>query len=137
MTFQPAKTFVNLAVQDLQVTMDFFQAIGFSFNPMFTNEDAACMVINESTYVMLLTHDHFRKFTKKAIANPSESTEVLIALTAESREQVDQIMNTALQSGGRAASEPQDHGFMYQQSFQDPDGHIWEVFYMDESAVQA
>lgn len=128
--------FVNLPVKDLQRSIDFFTALGYSFNPQFTDENAACLVIDEDhVYAMLLTHDSFRRFTKKEVADTSTSTEAIIALSAESRDAVDALVDKALASGGSASNEPDDEGFMYGRSFQDPDGHLWEVFYMDMSAV--
>ncbi|MFC5528235.1 VOC family protein [Cohnella yongneupensis] len=135
MTFQAGKTFINLPVKDLKATMDFFTALGFAFNTQFTNDNAACLIINESTFAMLITEPLFRTFITKEIADAKSSTEVLVALSVDSRSQVDELMKIALASGGSPASDPQDHGFMYSRSFQDVDGHIWEVFYMDESAV--
>lgn len=127
--------FVNLPVKDLERSMDFFTALGYSFNKQFTDENAACLVIDEDhVYAMLLTHDAFRRFTKKEVADTSTSTEAIIALSAESRDAVDALVDKALASGGSASNEPDDEDFMYGRSFQDPDGHLWEVFYMDRSA---
>jgi uncharacterized protein len=136
MAFQPGKTFINLPVKDLKKTMDFFSRLGFEFNMQFTDDNAACMVINDNTFAMLLVESFFRTFIKKELVDAARSTEVLLGLTADSRPQVDEIVNKALAAGGSPANDPQDHGFMYTWSFQDPDGHIWEVFYMDESAIQ-
>ncbi|MEW9670064.1 VOC family protein [Ammoniphilus sp. 3BR4] len=136
MALQLSKTFINLPVKDLKKTMDFFSQIGFEFNLQFTDDKAACMVINQNTYAMLLVESFFQTFTKKELADATRSTEVLVALSADSRAQVDEIVNKALSVGGSPANDPQDHGFMYGWSFQDIDGHIWEVFYMDETAIQ-
>jgi predicted lactoylglutathione lyase len=136
MAFQASKTFINLPVKDLKKTMDFFSQVGFEFNLQFTDDNAACMVINEHTFAMLLVESFFQTFTKKELVDATRSTEVLVALSADSRSQVDEIVNKALAAGGSPANDPQDHGFMYSWSFQDLNGHIWEVFYMDESAAQ-
>jgi len=127
--------FVNLPVKDLQKSMDFFGQLGFGFNPQFTDEKAACMIVGGNIYVMLLTTPFFQTFTKKAVSDAHTSTEVLIGLDAESREQVDAILEKALQAGGKLYGEPQDHGWMYQRSFADPDGHQWEFIYMDATAI--
>lgn len=136
MAFQAGKTFINLPVKDLKNTMDFFRQIGFEFNLQFTDENAACLVINENTFAMLLVESFFQTFTKKELVDATRNTEVLVALSVDSRTQVDEIVNKAFAAGGSPANDPQDHGFMYGWSFQDVDGHIWEVFYMDESATQ-
>lgn len=129
------KIFVNLPVKDLAVSMEFFGKLGFEFNPEFTNESAACMVVSENIFVMLLTENFFQTFTKKEVADATKTTEVLTALSVESREAVDELLGVALEAGGQEARELQDLGFMYSRSFEDPDGHIWEIFYMDEKAV--
>jgi uncharacterized protein len=129
------KIFVNLPVKDLNKSVDFFAALGFSFNPQFTDDKAACMVISESIYSMLITEPYFKTFTKKEISDAKKNTEVLIALDAESREQVDDIIKKAVKAGGSTYMEPQDHGWMYGHSFADLDGHQWEILYMDESAA--
>lgn len=132
----PTKIFVNLPVKDLQRSMDFFSQLGFSFNPQFTDDKAACLIICEgSIYAMLLTEPMFQMFTKKPISNAHESTEVLIALDAESRDAVREMVQKAVTAGGSIYADPQDHGWMYQHSFADPDGHQWEVVYMDESQL--
>lgn len=129
------KIFVNLPVADLPKSMAFFKALGYSFNPQFTDETAACMVISEDIYAMLLTHAKFKGFIPNAIADARKATEVLIALNFDSRAEVEAVVAKAVAAGGNTYSEPQDHGFMYQHGFQDPDGHIWEVFWMDPAAV--
>ncbi|MCR8630465.1 VOC family protein [Paenibacillus radicis (ex Xue et al. 2023)] len=129
------KIFVNLPVKDLNKTVDFFTSIGFEFNPQFTDENATCMVISEHIFVMLLVEPFFKTFTQKDIIDATKSTEAIIALSADSREKVDEIVNKALAAGGTPSKEPMDHGFMYSWSFQDIDGHLWELVYMDESAV--
>ena len=130
------KIFVNLPIKDLNRTVDFFTKLGFSFNPQFTDENATCMIIGEDIFVMLLVEKFFKSFTKKEICDATKDAEVIIALSAESREKVDQMINRVIQAGGRESREPQDHGWMYGRSFQDIDGHLWEVIYMDVGGVQ-
>jgi predicted lactoylglutathione lyase len=129
------KIFVNLPVKDLDRSMAFFTGLGFTFNSQFTDETAACMVISDDIFAMLLTEAKFQEFTKKAIADATKTTEVLTCLSCDSREQVDTMVDKALESGGTVAREPSDYGFMYFRSFNDLDGHIWEIMHMDESAV--
>ena len=129
--------FVNLPVKNLPQSVAFFTALGFSFNPQFTDETATCMVVSDSIFVMLLTHEKFKGFTPKPIADATQSTEVLVCLSAENREQVDDIVRKAVVAGGSTYNTPQDHGFMYAHGFQDLDGHIWELAYMDLSAFPA
>lgn len=128
--------FVNLPVKDLNRTKDFFGKLGFSFNPQFTDENAACMIVSESIFVMLLVEPYFQTFIKKSIVDAKISTEVLIALSCESREEVDDVVKKAVAAGGTTPSDPKDHGFMYQHAFEDLDGHIWELAWMDPSAIQ-
>jgi uncharacterized protein len=127
--------FVNLPVRDLPRSMEFFRGLGFSFNERFTDETAACLVIGENNFAMLLTHEKFQIFTPLEIADATRVTEVLVAVSCENREEVDRVTETALGSGGSFAREPEDHGFMYGRSFRDPDGHIWEPFWMDPKFV--
>ena len=129
------KIFVNLPVKDLPRSKRFFEALGFSFNPQFTNEQGACMVISEDSYAMLLTEPFFQGFTKKPVADATLSTEVLVCLSCESREEVDELVRKALAAGGRAPNPVQDHGFMYGHGFEDPDGHVWELTWMDPAAA--
>lgn len=129
--------FVNLPVADLDAAKAFYEAIGATNNPQFTDETAACMVFSDSIYVMLLTHAKFAEFTPKTIADARQVSEVLIALSADSRAGVDEITENALAAGGREARPAQDYGFMYSRSFEDPDGHIWEPMYMDMEAFNA
>ena len=129
------KVFVNLSVKDLDKSKEFFSKLGFAFNAQFTNKDAACMVISEDNYAMLLVESFFKTFTKKEIVNAKKSTEVLVALSSESKEEVDKMFRNALAAGAKEANEPQDHGFMYGRSFEDLDGHIWEIFWMDPKAI--
>ncbi|TCJ19233.1 glyoxalase/bleomycin resistance/extradiol dioxygenase family protein [Flaviaesturariibacter flavus] len=130
------KIFVNLPVQDLQKSMDFFRHLGFGFNMQFTNHAAACLVLGDNIFAMLLTHEHFAAFTKKPIADARQTTEVLIALDAESREAVDTMVRRAVEAGGTIYADPQDHGWMYGHSFADLDGHQWEIGFMDEAALK-
>jgi hypothetical protein len=129
------KIFVNLPVEDLPKSIAFFTALGFTFNPQFTDESATCMIVAEDIYVMLLTHAKFRQFTPKPICDATKSTEVLVALGLQSRERVNELVRKAVAAGGTTYAEPQDYGFMWQHGFQDLDGHIWELFYMDPKAV--
>ncbi len=132
----PTKIFVNLPVKDLQKTKHFFSHLGFSFNPQFTDEKAACLILNDnSIYAMLLTEPMFQTFTKKKIADATKTTEVLIAIDAESREKVEELVRKAVEAGGSIYADPQDHGWMYQHGFADPDGHQWEILHIDETKV--
>ncbi len=130
------KIFINLPVRDLNNTIDFFTKLGFKFNPQFTDENATCMIVGEDIFVMLLVEKFFKTFTKKEICDTSKDTEVIVALSVESREKVDQMINKALESGGKESREPQDHGWMYGRSFEDINKHLWEIIYMDESALK-
>ena len=127
--------YVNLPIKNMERSKAFFGALGFSFNPQFTNEQGACMVISDAIYVMLLVEPFFQTFTKKQIADAGKTTEVLICLSCESRAEVDELVRKALAAGGTAPNAPQDHGFMYGHGFTDPDGHIWELMYMDPNAA--
>jgi hypothetical protein len=129
------KIFVNLPVKDLDASKAFFGALGYTFNPQFTDDTAACMVISDDIYAMLLTETKFKDFTPKAISDAKTSTEVLVALSCESREQVIDLVSKAVAAGGKTYAEAKDYGFMYQHSYEDLDGHIWEVMWMDPSAV--
>lgn len=131
------KIFVNLPVSDLNRSKTFFEGLGFTFNPQFSDENAACMVISDTIYAMLLTEPYFGTFTKKQICNAHEHTEVLIALDAGSRDEVQQTIAKAKELGATIYNEPADHGWMYQHSFADLDGHQWEFAYMDESQFPA
>jgi uncharacterized protein len=130
------KIFVNLPAKDLNKTIEFFTKLGFKFNPQFTDENATCMIVGEDIFVMLLVEKFFKTFTKKEICDSSKNTEVIVALSVEGREKVDQMINKAIEAGGREYREPQDHGWMYGRSFEDINGHIWEIIYMDESALK-
>jgi uncharacterized protein len=135
MALQSKQIFVNLPVKDLNKTKEFFKSIGYEFNAQFTDEKAACMVIGDNIYAMLLVESFFQTFIKKEITDASKQTEVIVALSADSREQVDEIANKAAAAGAKGY-EPVDHGFMYSRSFEDLDGHLWEYVYMDMSAAQ-
>ncbi|GGX20294.1 glyoxalase [Streptomyces malachitofuscus] len=128
--------FVNLPVNDLDASKKFFTELGYSINAQFSDETAASVVISDTIVAMLLTRQKYAEFTKKEIADATKSSEVLIALSAESREKVDELVDKALAAGGTVAGETQDHGFMYGRSFDDLDGHTWEVVWMDPAAVE-
>jgi len=129
------KIFVNLPVKNLDKSMKFFAELGFTFNPKFTDETAACMIVSGDIYVMLLTEAKFKEFTPKAICDATKSTEVLVCLSCESRNQVDELVTKAVAAGGTTYSAPKDYGFMYAHGFQDLDSHIWELMYMEPSVV--
>ena len=128
--------FVNLPVQDLDASVDFFTKLGFTFNQQFTDENATCMVVSDQACVMLLVRRFFGTFTTKDVADASSTTEVVLAVSAESREEVDTLVDQALALGGSPTADPQDEGFMYGRSFYDLDGHAWEVIWMDPASVQ-
>lgn len=130
------KIFVNLPVKDLPRSIEFFTKLGYDFNSQFTDETATCMIVEDDIFVMLLTHPKFQTFTPKPICDATQSTEVLICLSCESRAQVDEIVSKAVAAGGTTYSEPQDHGFMYAHGYQDLDGHIWELMWMDAKVIQ-
>jgi predicted lactoylglutathione lyase len=130
------KIFVNLPVKDLEKSKEFFTKIGFAINPQFTDDKAACVVISEDIFAMILREEFFKTFIPRTeIADATKATEVLVALSAESKEGVDELANKAIAAGGSQLREPEDHGFMYSRSFQDLDSHIWEVVWMDMAAV--
>ncbi|MDP1684362.1 VOC family protein [Hydrogenophaga sp.] len=129
--------FVNLPVKDLNQSQVFFKALGLNFNPRFTNEKGACLEIAPNIYAMLLVEPFFQGFTKLPIADAKKTTEVLIALSCDSRAEVDALVAKAVAAGATTPNAPQDHGFMFQHGFADLDGHQWEVFWMDESAAPA
>lgn len=126
--------FVNLPVKDLNRSIAFFTHLGFTFNPQFTDETATCMIVGENIFVMLLVEEKFKTFTKKPIADATKTTEVLICLSADSKEKVDEYVTKALEAGGTAPNDKQDLGFMYGHGFDDLDGHTWEVVWMDPTA---
>lgn len=131
------KVFINLPVRNLDKSMDFFNNLGFTFNRQFTDEKAACMAVSDNIFVMLLTNSHFQTFTGKEICDATKVTEVLIALDTGSRDEVKEMVRKAQASGGHIYADPQDHGWMYQHSFADLDGHQWEIVYMDEAKLPA
>jgi predicted lactoylglutathione lyase len=132
----PRQIFVNLPIRNMERSQAFFKSLGFAFNPQFTNEQGACMVMSENhSYVMLLVEPFFQTFTRKPIADATQSTEVLLCFSCESREEVDAMVQKALAAGGTAPNPPQDHGFMYNHGFTDLDGHVWEVMWMDPAAA--
>ena len=128
--------FINLPVQDLDASKDFFGALGFTFDPKFTDAACACIVVSEQAYVMLLTEARFADFTSKPVADARASTEAILCVSAEDREGVDALADAALAAGATRAGEPVDHGFMYGRSFHDLDGHLWEVMWMSPEAVE-
>jgi len=128
--------FVNLPVKNFAKSRAFFESLGYSFNPQFTNENTGCLVISDAIYAMFLEHPQFSGFAPKPISDAHKTTEVLIALACESRAEVDELVKKAVAAGGRNYKEPMDLGFMYGHGFEDLDGHIWELFYMDPANVQ-
>ncbi|MEU1463669.1 VOC family protein [Streptomyces sp. NPDC005727] len=128
--------FVNLATDDVEASKKFFTQLGYSINPQFSTDDCACVVISDTIVAMLLSKQRYADFTKKEIADSTRTSEVLICLSAESREKVDELVDRAIAAGGSASGDTQDHGFMYGRSFDDLDGHSWEVVWMDPAAVQ-
>ncbi|MFN3649566.1 MAG: VOC family protein [Armatimonadota bacterium] len=131
----PRQIFVNLPVKDVQRSIAFFTALGFSFEPRFTGEHSACIVIDDHAFVHLLAEDAFKTFTPKELCDATRCTEVLVALSCDSREQVDETVAKAAAAGGKIPREAQDHGFMYVHAFEDPDGHLWELGYMEPGAM--
>lgn len=127
--------FVNLPVSDVERSKAFFTALGYTINPQFSDENSAAVVFSDTIYAMLLTEARFKDFTPKTVVDARTSTEAILCLGAESRERVDEIADAALANGGGAVLDPQDHGFMYGRSFADPDGHIWEVMWMDPAVA--
>jgi len=130
------KIFVNLPVKDLKQSIAFFGKLGFTFNSQFTDETGACMVVSDDIYAMLLTENKFKSFTPKQLCDATKSTEVLVCLSTDSRQEVDQLVRKAVAAGGTTYNEPQDYGFMYGHGFQDLDGHIWELAYMEPDAIK-
>ncbi|MFD4524214.1 VOC family protein [Streptomyces sp. NPDC058470] len=128
--------FVNLAVADVDTSKKFFTELGYTINPQFSTDDCACVVISDTIVAMMLSKQRYADFTKKQIADSTKTSEVLLCLSAESREKVDELVDNAIAAGGSASGETQDHGFMYGRAFDDPDGHTWEVTWMDPAAVQ-
>jgi predicted lactoylglutathione lyase len=137
MSAKPRMIFINLPVRDLPATREFFATLGFSFDENFSDENAAAMTVSDMATVMLLTRERFADFTKKPVADARETTEAIFAISADTRDEVDTFADAALAAGGTSANDPQDYGFMYGRSFQDLDGHIWEVVWMSQEAVEA
>lgn len=135
MTLKASGIFVNLPVANLQRTIDFFTTLGFEFDEQFTDDKAACLVIGDQMYAMLLLEEFFISFTKKELPDPGKSAASIVAISVASREQVDEVVNKALNSGGKPSIPPTDHGFMYERGFEDPDGHLWSLFFMDMNAI--
>ena len=131
-----SQMFVNLPVKDLARSVEFFTKLGYTFNPQFTNENATCMIIGKNIFAMLLVEEFFKTFTPKPIADAKRTTEVLVALSMASRDEVNRIVEAALAAGAGRYKEPEDRGFMYGWGFEDPDGHIWEHFWMDPVQMQ-
>jgi predicted lactoylglutathione lyase len=127
--------FVNLPVKDLARSRAFFESLGYSFNPQFSNDQGACLVISDTIYAMLLTEPFFQTFTKKQIADAGKTTEVLICLSCESRAHVDELVAKAVQAGGSTPNAKQEYDFMYSHGFEDLDGHLWELVYMNPNAT--
>jgi uncharacterized protein len=131
----PRKLFVNIPVSDVQRSISFFEALGFAFNPRFTDATATCMLVGTDAYFMLLTRDRFASFSRRPAGDSSKETPALFSFAVQSRAEVDEIVGKAIAAGGAHAADPQDHGFMYGWSFYDPDGYHWEVFWMDPNAI--
>jgi len=135
MSFQSKNIFINLPVKNVNKSTSFFKELGFEFNQQFSDETTSSMIISENIFALLMVEDRFKGFSNKEIPDTTVSAQAILCLSAENREQVDQLVNKALASGGKPYSDPQDHRFMYGWGFQDLDGHIWEVVYMDEHAM--
>ncbi|MDQ3185816.1 MAG: glyoxalase/bleomycin resistance/extradiol dioxygenase family protein [Pseudomonadota bacterium] len=129
------KIFVNLPVRNLNESVKFFSQLGFTFDARFTDETATCMIVSEDIFVMLLTREKFKTFTPKEICDATKSTEVLVCLSCESRDNVNEMVLKAVAAGGAAPMESKDYGFMYQHGFEDLDGHLWELVYMEQGAI--
>jgi uncharacterized protein len=127
--------FINLSVKDVNKTTNFFKELGFDFNPQFSDESASCMIVSDNIFFMLMTEERLKGFTRKEIVDTTTYAEAIFTISVPSKDQVDELVNKALSSGGTTFSEPQDHGFMYIWGFQDLDGHLWEVAYLDENAL--
>lgn len=125
--------FVNLPVKDLKKSVAFFTRLGFKFDPKFTDENATCMIVGENIFVMLLVESFFKTFTKKELCDATRSTEVLVCLSVDSRAKVNELVAEATAAGGTIPNDSKDYGFMYQHGFQDLDGHLWELIYMEPS----
>jgi uncharacterized protein len=130
------KIFVNLPVKDLNRSIKFFTKLGFKFNPQFTDERATCMVIGDDILIMLLVEDFFKTLALKAISDSAKNIEVIVTLSADSREEVDNLTSTAVRAGAKSSGEINDQGWMYGRGFQDLDGHLWEIIYMNSNALE-
>lgn len=130
----PRQIYVNLPVADLKRSVDFFSALGFRFDPKFTDDHSTCMIAGDNIFIMLVTHDKFKLFTPKPICDASQSTEVLVCLTMESKEEIQEMVERAVAHGAQSYTQPQDHPLMYGHGFQDPDGHIWELLYFAQGS---
>jgi uncharacterized protein len=136
MTAKTRQIFLNLPVENLDKSVEFFTKLGFEFNPQYTDEKATCMVLSDQAFVMLLVKDFFQTFTTKPLVDPATQIQAIIALSAESRSEVDELVRTALEAGGTPANDPQDYPNMYSSSFHDLDGHLWEVLWMDPAHAE-
>lgn len=134
MALQAKEIYVNVPVKDLDKSVEFFTKLGFEFHPEMTDEKATCMIVSDTIFVMLLTEPFFKTFTKKELTDATKNTEVILAISVESRQAVNDLVNKALEAGGSASNDPMDEEFMYAWSFQDLDGHLWEVIAMSESS---
>ncbi|MGX6444011.1 VOC family protein [Neobacillus sp. K501] len=134
MAFKSKNIFINLPVKDVKKSTNFLTEIGFELNSQFSDENTSSIIINDNIFALIMNEERFKEFSKKEIVDTTTASEAIFCLSAESREQVDELVNKALSAGGKTDSEPQDHGFMYGWGFQDLDGHLWEVVYMDENA---
>ncbi|MFI8264367.1 MULTISPECIES: VOC family protein [unclassified Streptomyces] len=132
----PTMIFVNLPVKDIEAAKAFWVKLGYSFNPQFSDEQTGCLVISDTIFAMLMTEARFKDFATKEVADATKTTEVMLALSAESREQVDEVVGAALAAGATEPRPAQDLGFMYGRAFEDLDGHVWEYVWMDPAAVQ-
>lgn len=133
MALKTKNMFINLHVKDVQKSTNFFKELGFDMNPQFSDDQASCIILGENIFAMIMTEERFKEFTKKEVVDTEKEAEAIFCFTVDSRDEVDEIVNKALASGGKHYNEPIDHGFMYIWGFQDVDGHLWEVSFMDES----
>lgn len=131
------KIFVNLPVKDLKRSSTFFSKMGYSFDPQFSDDNAKCLIISDHIFVMLLVEPFFKSFTKKEIPDFSRTAGAILSISTDNREAVDELMKKSISAGGKDVSQPQQVDFMYTRSFEDPDGHLWEVFYMDMAKVRS
>jgi predicted lactoylglutathione lyase len=131
-----SQIFLNLPVKNLDNSVAFFTKLGYTFNPQFTDANATCMIVNEHIYVMLLVKPFFKSFITKKIADATKTAQMIVGLSFESKDEVNDMVNKAIEAGATESRDPIDHVFMYNRAFNDLDGHIWEMFWMDASAVQ-